>query len=59
MLITLKIKEYVVAKAPETVYFQREVNELIWKGYEPFGSPFHANGYFHQAMVKYKEETDD
>lgn len=58
MEITLKLKKYVVVKAPETVYLEREVNDLIWKGYALFGNPFHANGCFHQAMVKYEEEKE-
>lgn len=33
MEITLRLKNYVVARAPEAVYFEKEVNELIWKGY--------------------------
>lgn len=55
-LTTPKIKKYVVAKALDSMYFEKEVNELIYLGYEPFESPFFANGWFHQAMVKYEED---
>ena len=58
-----KIIDYVLVSTPDHTTFTIQVNDLLKRGWQPYGSPFTANDYqegsgekvnwFYQAMVKY------
>jgi hypothetical protein len=61
----MRIKHYVTALSNDVVKLDREVNELLAKGYQPFGSPYISKNDERgadvdrfiacQAMVLYEE----
>lgn len=55
-LTTSRIERYEIAEGDTTFELSSDVESYMENGYEPFGSPFFANGYFYQAMVRYEEE---
>ena len=56
-----KIIEYRMAYSDEYFDFTTEVNDMIKRGYQPYGNTFMANDTinnepcYHQPMVKYEE----
>jgi hypothetical protein len=59
----MRIKHYVTAFANDVVKLDRAVNELLAKGYQPYGDPYVADSATTeperflacQAMVSYEE----
>ena len=61
----MRIKHYITAFANDAIKLDREVNELLAKGYQPYGDPYVSDcggavdetGRFLacQAMVSYEE----
>jgi len=61
----MKIKEYKTATGSDVPEFDKEVNNLIKQGFEPYGSPFFStwkipgkldtHGFF-QTMVKFESD---
>jgi len=50
-----KIIEYTIV-CWRPISWDNSVNKLLKKGYQPYGSPFFADGFFMQAIVKYESE---
>jgi hypothetical protein len=54
------ITEYMTARGENIQELDAKVNELIQQGFQPFGSPYLAQGddslMCHQAVVKFGEE---
>lgn len=61
----MKIKHYTTAFANDVVKLDREVNELLAKGYQPYGNPYISDSegaeggtdrfLACQAMISYEE----
>ena len=53
-----RIKEYFLISAKNDKKLDEKITEILegkclGMGYQPFGSPFYANGRFYQAVVYY------
>ena len=52
----MKISEYRTVTATDATLLDKKVNDLIQRGFEPYGSPYVYDNFRNQAMVKPERE---
>lgn len=53
------IDDYTIVVESMSDHFGKKVTRMIREGYIPWGSPYHGSGYHCQAIIKFKEITNE